>query len=67
MNQVVHCTCVFEALNESLRALRRLFEMGFAEQLTEILGKMPQQRQTLIVSATLPKALAQFAQVRGHS
>lgn len=41
----------------------RLFEMGFAEQLSEILGKMPQQRQTLIVSATLPKALAQFAQV----
>lgn len=38
--------------------------MGFAEQLSEILSKMPQQRQTLIVSATLPKALAQFAQVR---
>ena len=37
--------------------------MGFAEQLSEILGKMPQQRQTLIISATLPKALAQFAQV----
>jgi ATP-dependent RNA helicase DDX54/DBP10 len=40
----------------------RLFEMGFADQLREVLTRMPQQRQTLIVSATLPKALAQFAQ-----
>jgi len=39
----------------------RLFEMGFADQLREILGKLPEQRQTLIFSATLPSALLTFA------
>eukprot|EP00624_Nannochloropsis_granulata_P006938 evm.model.NODE_5536_length_9577_cov_21.171974.4 len=39
----------------------RLFEMGFAEQLKEILRTMPEERQTLLYSATLPKMLAQFA------
>ncbi|RYE99669.1 MAG: DEAD/DEAH box helicase, partial [Methanobacteriota archaeon] len=39
----------------------RLFEMGFAEQLREILSRMPERRQTLLFSATLPKALVQFA------
>ena len=39
----------------------RLFEMGFATQLTEILHALPQSRQTLLFSATLPKSLVEFA------
>lgn len=34
----------------------RLFEMGFAAQLTEILHALPASRQTLLFSATLPKS-----------
>lgn len=40
----------------------RLFEMGFAIQLTEILHALPPTRQTLLFSATLPKSLTEFAQ-----
>jgi ATP-dependent RNA helicase DDX54/DBP10 len=39
----------------------RLFEMGFAVQLTEILHALPSSRQTLLFSATLPKSLVEFA------
>ncbi|CAO3690235.1 unnamed protein product [Umbelopsis ramanniana] len=39
----------------------RLFEMGFAVQLHEILSRLPQSRQTLLFSATLPKLLVDFA------
>ncbi|EAW06783.1 ATP-dependent RNA helicase DBP10 [Aspergillus clavatus NRRL 1] len=39
----------------------RLFEMGFAAQLTEILHGLPPNRQTLLFSATLPKSLVEFA------
>lgn len=39
----------------------RLFEMGFEEQLKEILSRLPQQRQTLLFSATLPSMLVEFA------
>lgn len=39
----------------------RLFEMGFAAQLTEILHGLPPTRQTLLFSATLPKSLVEFA------
>jgi len=39
----------------------RLFESGFATQLHEILGKLPESRQTLLFSATLPKLLVEFA------
>jgi ATP-dependent RNA helicase DDX54/DBP10 len=39
----------------------RLFEMGFAPQLTEILHGLPTSRQTLLFSATLPKSLVEFA------
>ena len=35
--------------------------MGFAEQLREILHKLPESRQTLLFSATLPKLLVDFA------
>jgi ATP-dependent RNA helicase DDX54/DBP10 len=39
----------------------RLFEMGFSEQLHEIIKRLPEQRQTLLFSATLPKLLVDFA------
>lgn len=35
----------------------RLFKMGFAEQLREILHSLPQHRQTLLFSAKLPNLL----------
>lgn len=39
----------------------RLFEMGFAVQLTEILHALPPSRQSLLFSATLPSSLVEFA------
>lgn len=39
----------------------RLFEMGFAAQLTEIMHSLPASRQTMLFSATLPKSLVEFA------
>ncbi|KAF8520354.1 P-loop containing nucleoside triphosphate hydrolase protein [Hysterangium stoloniferum] len=39
----------------------RLFEMGFATALDEILSRLPTTRQTLLFSATLPKTLVEFA------
>lgn len=39
----------------------RLFEMGFAGQLAEIIHALPISRQTLLFSATLPKSLVEFA------
>ena len=39
----------------------RLFEMGFATQLMEIMHSLPASRQTLLFSATLPKSLVEFA------
>lgn len=39
----------------------RLFEMGLSEQLTEIVGRLPDSRQTVLFSATLPKVLVEFA------
>ncbi|KAG5887596.1 hypothetical protein JTB14_025755 [Gonioctena quinquepunctata] len=39
----------------------RLFEMGLGEQLTEIIGRLPDTRQTVLFSATLPKVLVEFA------
>ncbi|GAA28065.2 ATP-dependent RNA helicase DDX54/DBP10, partial [Clonorchis sinensis] len=39
----------------------RLFELGFAEQLSETLHRLPRDRQTLIFSATLPGNLIEFA------
>lgn len=46
--------CVFDEAD-------RLFEMGFEEQLKEILHRMPASRQTLMFSATLPKSIVEFA------
>ncbi|KAH0625436.1 hypothetical protein JD844_014953 [Phrynosoma platyrhinos] len=39
----------------------RLFEMGFAEHLKEIISRLPESRQTVLFSATLPKLLVEFA------
>ncbi|CAG8485308.1 1389_t:CDS:10 [Dentiscutata heterogama] len=39
----------------------RLFELGFSAQLHEILHRLPQTRQTMLFSATLPKSLVDFA------
>ncbi|NWH63292.1 DDX54 helicase, partial [Geococcyx californianus] len=39
----------------------RLFEMGFAEQLQEIITRLPDCHQTVLFSATLPKLLVEFA------
>nr|XP_023017464.1 ATP-dependent RNA helicase DDX54 [Leptinotarsa decemlineata] len=39
----------------------RLFEMGLGEQLTDIIGRLPDTRQTVLFSATLPKVLVEFA------
>ncbi|KAL3233019.1 ATP-dependent RNA helicase DBP10 [Nakaseomyces bracarensis] len=39
----------------------RLFEMGFQEQLNELLASFPSTRQTLLFSATLPTSLVDFA------
>ena len=38
----------------------RLFEMGFALQLRQICNTMPEHRQTMLFSATMPKALMEF-------
>ncbi|CAI4231838.1 unnamed protein product [Auanema sp. JU1783] len=39
----------------------RLFEMGFQDQLTDTLKRIPENRQTLLFSATLPRMLVDFA------
>ncbi|CCF57101.1 hypothetical protein KAFR_0C01060 [Kazachstania africana CBS 2517] len=39
----------------------RLFEMGFQEQLNELIYSLPSNRQTLLFSATLPSSLVDFA------
>lgn len=44
----------------------RLFEMGFQEQLHEIINRLPESRQTLLFSATLPKLLVEFAKAGLH-
>ena len=44
----------------------RLFESGFSVQLHEILAKLPESRQTVLFSATLPKLLVEFAKAGLH-
>jgi ATP-dependent RNA helicase DDX54/DBP10 len=46
----------------------RLFEMGFADQLRRIVsgGECPEHRQSLLFSATMPRALANFARAGLH-
>lgn len=40
----------------------RMLDMGFEEQINEIIGKTPQQRQTLLFSATYPDAIRAVSQ-----
>ena len=40
--------------------------MGFQEQLMEIIKRLPDSRQTLLFSATLPKLLVEFAKAGLH-
>ena len=40
----------------------RMLDMGFAEQLETIFQRMPDQRQTLMFSATLPKAIVRLSE-----
>mmetsp|Transcript_45797 Transcript_45797/g.115299 ORF Transcript_45797/g.115299 Transcript_45797/m.115299 type:complete len:903 (+) Transcript_45797:85-2793(+) len=45
----------------------RLFEMGFAEQIQQILDRMTHpRRQTLLFSATMPRVLVDFAKAGLH-
>lgn len=41
----------------------RLFEMGFYDQLLEIISLLPENRQMILFSATLPKNLSEFTKV----
>lgn len=40
----------------------RMLDMGFAQQINQILDAMPEERQTLLFSATMPNDLARLAQ-----
>jgi len=40
--------------------------MGFQDQLHSILARLPESRQTLLFSATLPKMLVDFAKAGLH-
>lgn len=40
--------------------------MGFQEQLHEIIHRLPESRQTVLFSATLPKLLVEFAKAGLH-
>lgn len=41
----------------------RMFDMGFADQIKKILAMVPQDRQTMLFSATMPEAIAKIASV----
>jgi ATP-independent RNA helicase DbpA len=39
----------------------RMLDMGFAEDIRDIIGRAPRQRQTLLFSATMPDAIREFS------
>ncbi|MEK7528499.1 MAG: DEAD/DEAH box helicase [Patescibacteria group bacterium] len=45
----------------------RMFDMGFAPQIKEILKAVPKERQTMLFSATMPDDIVQIATVHMHS
>jgi ATP-dependent RNA helicase DDX54/DBP10 len=50
----------------NLDMVYRLFEMGFGEQVGEIVRRLPSIRQTVLFSATLPKLLVEFTKAGLH-
>ena len=42
----------------------RLFEMGFATQVRDIVRSAPSTQQSMLFSATMPASLVEFARVR---
>ncbi len=45
----------------------RMLDMGFVEDLLSIISYLPKEHQTLMFSATMPKAIRQFARKISHS
>jgi ATP-dependent RNA helicase DDX54/DBP10 len=45
----------------------QLFEMGLFDQVMELVKVLSESRQTLLISATLPKALVEFSKVGLHN
>ena len=45
----------------------RLFEMGFSQQIGEIMGRVSPNRQTVLMSATMPRVLVDFAKAGLHN
>jgi ATP-dependent RNA helicase DDX54/DBP10 len=45
----------------------QLFEMGLFDQVMELVKALPESRQTLLISATLPQALVEFSKVGLHN
>lgn len=48
-------------LTHTLASLAEPFRSGFAQQLRDISRTMPESRQTMLFSATMPKMLVEFA------
>lgn len=44
----------------------RMLDMGFAEDIMSIVKEMPQERQTILFSATMPEKIAQLARTVMH-
>lgn len=58
MFSFIHHICYDEA--------DQLFELGFAPQLNDITGRLPVNRQSMLVSATLPPILLEFSRAGLH-
>lgn len=45
----------------------RMFDMGFAPQIAQILQQVPKKRQTMLFSATMPRAIERLARQHLHA
>jgi len=45
----------------------RLFEMGFSQQIEQIMKRVSENKQTVLMSATMPRVLVDFAQAGLHN